>query len=48
MGRRKVRWVLDAYSCAGGATVGYQRAGFRVLGVDCIPWDGYPGDERPK
>lgn len=25
--------LLDLYCCAGGAARGYQRAGFRVLGV---------------
>lgn len=29
----------------GGATVGYQRAGFHVIGVDIEPQLGYPGDE---
>lgn len=29
----------------GGATVGYQRAGFHVIGVDKEPQPGYPGDE---
>ncbi|MFF6977384.1 hypothetical protein ACFZAV_06470 [Streptomyces sp. NPDC008343] len=26
--------VLDAYSCIGGATAGYQRLGWHVTGVD--------------
>lgn len=29
----------------GGASVGYQRAGFYVIGVDVEPQPGYPGDE---
>ena len=27
-------WLFDGCSCEGGATVGYQRAGFRVVAVD--------------
>ena len=26
--------LLDLYSCAGGAAMGYHRAGFEVTGVD--------------
>lgn len=29
----------------GGATVGLQRAGFHVIGIDVEPQPGYPGDE---
>ncbi len=29
--------LLDAYSCAGGAGMGYHRAGFYVVGVDIEP-----------
>lgn len=37
------RWVLlDLYSCAGGAGMGYHRAGFCVTGVDIEPRPTYP------
>lgn len=38
-------WLLDLYCCAGGATAGYQRAGFRVVGVDKVKRLDYCGDE---
>lgn len=38
-------WLLDAYCGAGGATRGYQRAGFRVLGIDKNPQPNYCGDD---
>ena len=37
--------ALDLYCCAGGATRGYQFAGFHVTGVDNRPQPHYIGDE---
>jgi DNA (cytosine-5)-methyltransferase 1 len=34
--------LLDLYSCAGGAAVGYARAGFDVVGVDIRRHRNYP------
>ena len=38
-------WLLDAFCCAGGAARGYQRAGWRVFGVDKDPQPRYCGDD---
>ncbi|RKE09700.1 DNA cytosine methyltransferase [Catellatospora citrea] len=37
--------LLDLYCCAGGATRGYQQAGWHVTGVDHVPRPDYCGDD---
>lgn len=34
--------ILDLFSCAGGAAMGYHRAGFEVVGVDVVAQKHYP------
>lgn len=41
-GRPRKPRMLDLFCCAGGAGVGYHRAGFEVVGVDIVDRPSYP------
>jgi DNA (cytosine-5)-methyltransferase 1 len=34
--------LFDLFCCQGGASAGYDRAGFRVIGIDLVPQKHYP------
>lgn len=35
-------WMIDLFCCQGGASAGYNAAGFNILGVDLDPQSRYP------
>lgn len=41
---RKKPTLLDLFCGAGGAAVGYHRAGFEIVGVDHLPQKNYPSE----
>jgi DNA (cytosine-5)-methyltransferase 1 len=40
----KVFKLLDLYCCGGGASIGYEQAGFQVTGIDIEPQPKYKGN----